>query len=370
MTRQHPPVASQQSAVVVHWATVALQRWTMGDVFTCYEEGLARLLQRLDRDHPHYGEALTFEQRLRENIARSRRHRDTETMRAERAEVVMRLNQLALREVGTSFNELCSFSTPTKRLRVSLDRLFTQAGLPPDIPLHERWANLLMASLGQIHEVSFAVVMHLLALLILSGLFAWWLAHSDQRWANEPWGCIGSVWLGLTALPLVAGLLPQRRERRLREDYTLTTKQRVALWLDKAFGAYTSAYLGEMAAMITWLGLIYLDLWASIPVVGKAAYWFAMEWVTFTLSFVGAVIATKYWANILRDGRQVDLKAQHFLLGLGFPVILYPTIMIFGIVTLPFWKRWQSGSLAIALGFLLLAWMLNREAKPPSSQTH
>jgi hypothetical protein len=38
-------------------------------------------------------------------------------------------------------------------------------------------------------------------------------------------------------------------------------------------------------------------------------------------------------------------------------------MMVFGLTTLPFWNRWQTGCLAIGLALVILAWLLSREAK-------
>ena len=334
-----------------------------GDVFTHYERGLADLLERLGKDHERYVEALTYEQRLCENIAWVRRDGDTENWRAERAQVASALNRLALLEIGTSFNELCGFRASAKRLGAPLDLLFTNAGLPPDMPLHERLANLLMISLATIRENSVAVATQLLALFILSGLFAWWLAQSEPCWADDLWTCMGVVWLGLAVLPLVAGFLPQRREDELYKAFTLTIRQRVALWLDKAFGIYVSAYLGEVTAIVIWLGLNYAGQWANLGAAGKVTFWLIMEWLTFTLAFVGAVIATKYWENLLQSRRRADLETQHLLLGLGFPLIILPMIMVFGLATASFWSRWQTGGVTIGLALLIMGWMLGHKSR-------
>ncbi len=76
------------------------------DTFSAYEVGLRQLLEKLGRDHPRYAEALTYQQRLEENISQARRYGDTETRGATRAEIVDRLNELALAELDVSFNEL------------------------------------------------------------------------------------------------------------------------------------------------------------------------------------------------------------------------------------------------------------------------
>jgi len=78
----------------------------MGDPYSQYEAGLNRLLTQLGQDHPRYTEALVLQQRLLENLGRVRRYGDTETNRAERAQIFDVLNRLALEAAGSSFNDL------------------------------------------------------------------------------------------------------------------------------------------------------------------------------------------------------------------------------------------------------------------------
>jgi hypothetical protein len=77
------------------------------DVYTPYETGLRALLRRLGGGHARYAEALTYQQRLAENVAAARRYGDTEARRAGRAEIVDRLNALALEALGASYSALC-----------------------------------------------------------------------------------------------------------------------------------------------------------------------------------------------------------------------------------------------------------------------
>jgi hypothetical protein len=77
------------------------------DFLTSYEVAMHKLLERLGRNHPRYGEALVYEQRLYENIAATRRYKNTSEREADRLEVIDRLNSLALETIGVSFNELC-----------------------------------------------------------------------------------------------------------------------------------------------------------------------------------------------------------------------------------------------------------------------
>ncbi len=82
----------------------------MADILTSYETGFSLLLKRLGHGHSRYAEALTLQARLLENLGRTRRYGDTETNRAERAQVVDALNSLAIASLGKSFNDLCQES--------------------------------------------------------------------------------------------------------------------------------------------------------------------------------------------------------------------------------------------------------------------
>jgi hypothetical protein len=85
-----------------------------GDEYSVYQDGTRELISRLSDTHPRYADACVYQQRLEENIARSRRYGDTETHRAERAEILVRLNTLTLSVIGISFDELCKADTDTR----------------------------------------------------------------------------------------------------------------------------------------------------------------------------------------------------------------------------------------------------------------
>ena len=78
----------------------------MADAYEAYQIGLKRLLELLESSHPRYTDLLVYEQRLQENITQTQRYGETELRRAERSEILDRLNQFALEEVGSSFNAL------------------------------------------------------------------------------------------------------------------------------------------------------------------------------------------------------------------------------------------------------------------------
>jgi hypothetical protein len=231
------------------------------------------------------------------------------------------------------------------------------------VQIHERLGNLAMVSLGQLSEKALAAILQITALGVLSALFAWWLVRCEGLFATHLWGCLATIWLGLTILPLVAGFLPQRREQNLYEQFHLTGKQRLALRLDKVFGIYISAFLGQVFALVTWLGLYYAGVWAVMSPALKGVFWFIVEWIALFLGFIGAVIMTKYWENLLQGNADTDLRFQHISLAAGFPVLIYPTLLLVSLGTLPLWQDPTLGCLTIALGFLVLAWMLSREAK-------
>jgi len=90
------------------------------EVYASYAAGLRRLLKCLGPGHPRCLDALAYQQRLDENIELTRVYSDTETRRAERSEIIGRLNTLALSTVGISFNELCEHDLPPPP--------------PPDVP--------------------------------------------------------------------------------------------------------------------------------------------------------------------------------------------------------------------------------------------
>ncbi len=78
----------------------------MTEVYTHYEHGLQTLLERLGKEHYRYTEALTLQARLLENIALTQQYGDTETRRAERAQILDGLNALSIAVLQVSFNDV------------------------------------------------------------------------------------------------------------------------------------------------------------------------------------------------------------------------------------------------------------------------
>lgn len=78
------------------------------DPYTGYELGINVLKGRLTRDHADFPTLLVYEQRLGENIRAAQYFGDDATRRAERNQIIANLNDMALADLGVSFNDLCS----------------------------------------------------------------------------------------------------------------------------------------------------------------------------------------------------------------------------------------------------------------------
>ena len=76
------------------------------DLFESYLIALDALLARLGRDHALTADALLYQQRLQENIERTRRYGDNENRRSERSEISEPLNRLCRDALGVDFNTL------------------------------------------------------------------------------------------------------------------------------------------------------------------------------------------------------------------------------------------------------------------------
>jgi hypothetical protein len=81
------------------------------DPYTPYEIAMHTLFSRLGKEHPRYNEALIYQQRLDENLEGTRLYGDTETRRAERAEILARLNALTMATLHAVFSELSGMAT-------------------------------------------------------------------------------------------------------------------------------------------------------------------------------------------------------------------------------------------------------------------
>jgi hypothetical protein len=107
------------------------------DAYSLYEAGTCELLNRMGRDHPLYSEGLVYQQRLTENIAQSRQYGDTPTRKADRAEIVRRLNELSRRELDISLGELCDQITYPAIQELDQHSLLELARRSPGEPVSE-----------------------------------------------------------------------------------------------------------------------------------------------------------------------------------------------------------------------------------------
>lgn len=93
----------------------------MSDVFSDYKNGLSRLLTELGDKHDHFTDALTLQTRLLENIEQAQLFGDTETRRADRAQILDALNRLTVETLGVSFNELFRIKTASNISKAAPD---------------------------------------------------------------------------------------------------------------------------------------------------------------------------------------------------------------------------------------------------------
>jgi hypothetical protein len=82
------------------------------DVYAPYEAGMRQLLQQLGAEHPRYTEVHSFQQRLTDNIKKSRSYGDTEARRAERSDIIFALDRLSRDELHIPFSNICNLATP------------------------------------------------------------------------------------------------------------------------------------------------------------------------------------------------------------------------------------------------------------------
>lgn len=90
----------------------------MSAMFSHYERGLTYLLKEIKSDHRFYLDVLTLQARLQENMSATRLYGDTESRRAERAEILSELNRITLSILGTPFGNL---SQPLVGGKLALD---------------------------------------------------------------------------------------------------------------------------------------------------------------------------------------------------------------------------------------------------------
>lgn len=86
------------------------------DIYTSLEIGLRTLLSRLEHDHRHYADALTYQRWLNDNIARAREQGERNWIKSEREAIILSLDALAISTLATTFLSLCSDAAPGSAL--------------------------------------------------------------------------------------------------------------------------------------------------------------------------------------------------------------------------------------------------------------
>jgi hypothetical protein len=88
-------------------------------IFVSYQAGLRELVRRVKDRRRHHVVALTYQQRLTENILESQQYGNTEPLRTDRARIISSLNGFTLSVIGSSFFELCGLSESVGELEPS-----------------------------------------------------------------------------------------------------------------------------------------------------------------------------------------------------------------------------------------------------------
>ncbi len=116
-----------------------------------YRRGLELLRFQVERTS-WYERFLGYEARLLENLAAEEEFGSSDNLRSQRAEVVLRLNHLALETLGLSFNDLCLHREPRAALaratgfRLELEGRPAPSSISP--PVHTLRQELPLAELG------------------------------------------------------------------------------------------------------------------------------------------------------------------------------------------------------------------------------
>ncbi|NJP06590.1 MAG: hypothetical protein HC837_13650 [Chloroflexaceae bacterium] len=125
------------------------------DIYQQYEAGVKHLLHLIDREHQHYYDLLIYQQRLHENLSRARRYGHDPTLRAERAEILAYLNEMAIAIAGYSFQEVHQrlATSDTSNHGVSLQLVqgfFGTGGIPNGKALIDSYLEVLIERYGAV----------------------------------------------------------------------------------------------------------------------------------------------------------------------------------------------------------------------------
>jgi hypothetical protein len=237
-------------------------------------------------------------------------------------------------------------------------KLRSEFDLPADAPFYEYLGHAAVYAFAQIQEEMIALVLQFVVLGIFSVVWAWGISNPGLD--LQPWMMGGVIWAGLTGLPLITGSLPLKQERRILAKADLTKSQRMALWLEKVFGIYITAFLPEMATTMIWLLLIYSGWWSTWTVVYRIAFWAIMALASSAFAIIGSVIAIRYIGNLHNSGQTPSLDGQTLLLGFAFPLVLYPGFLFFVWSTASIWSQWQLACPLTGAGLVLLIVLLRK----------
>jgi tetratricopeptide (TPR) repeat protein len=239
-----------------------------------YRLQLGLLVEKIDRDHPSYSQALLYQHRLSENLDQTQRYGDTETLRAERARIIDQLNSLALSALGVPFTDLANTEHSSANTAVDdisdrlveLDhRLRQQAFRREDALAHlVAWRN----SLGPPEE-------------------AWWWRLDQEFKANEqannlPWYVVAAILMTISlslsieiirrfwsGTPDVIAIFGTVLTLLLTASPLLKHGPDLAQWALRRSRWFSPRFRGEAVASMAGLALLLVLVgWFCLPVLG------------------------------------------------------------------------------------------------------
>lgn len=246
-----------------------------------------------------------------------------------------------------------AFQDLTKALGSARDNIDAPTENRLTLPAHEQLTRLLMRYLGRSDQNVLSRWIYWGALLLIS--FSWALNLVEIEKNQSPQSMLLALWASTIVLPLLGGYSPQQEEKTILPRLK-TRSQCLALHLEKVFGLYIASFLAVVGLTLFALFLFYLGWWSWLPNALKIVGWMLAQWLIFTFSFLGAVIAVEYCKRRIKRRPPNQLRFGFGMLGLAlaFPLVLYP---FFGLMVLLTKPTWQNPMLGLPIIGILLVFL-------------
>lgn len=218
---------------------------------------------------------------------------------------------------------------------------------PEQMSFVEKLGKYLMYGLHQLRGRSLISAMQIFAVFALMILLAWQLAEMTEIAAQSLPLAICLAWLAMAAIPFAVALVIGSQELTFRR--TLQPVQRRGLTVEKFFGAYVSAFIGQMLALVALLILdAYTGLWPAFSTFARFIFWLIAGCITLFLCLAGTAVAVTLWRNLVKEDRDVVRPwAGTLMLAIAFPFFVYPALAAFGVFALPLVRSPVFGAIAL-----------------------